>query len=164
MYKIILHLKNYYLKMNKAHGAQKGNTNGLKHGFARTVEYKTWTDIKQRCLCKTNKYYSRYGGRGIKMHNPWINSFVLFFDCVGERPSVNHSLDRIDNNGNYEPGNIRWTDYKTQGNNKRNNLNYTYNGETNSIAVWAEKYNMKYMKLYKRLITRKWPFEKSITN
>src|SRR6266446_3703940 len=81
-----------------------------KHGHAlqRSPEYRAWQDMKSRCLNPENKRYKDYGGRGIKIRQPWIDSFEAFFAYVGPRPSSRHSLHRIDNDGNYEPGNVIW--------------------------------------------------------
>lgn len=84
----------------------------------RTTEYVIWTNIIQRCTNPDNPRYSYYGGRGIRICEEWRNSFEAFRDYVGLRPK-NRSLDRIDNNGNYEPGNVRWATYSEQVRNRR---------------------------------------------
>lgn len=82
-------------------------------------EQYAWSHMKQRCFNPNNKRYKDYGGRGIKVCDEWVNDFKSFYNYIGERPSSNHSLDRIDNNGNYEPGNVRWSTYEEQNNNRR---------------------------------------------
>jgi hypothetical protein len=89
------------------------------HCMTGTVYHNLWKNIKQRCYNKNNSSYKNYGARGIKMHEPWFNDFQTFFDYIGEKPSENHSLDRINNEGNYEPGNVRWADRTTQNRNQR---------------------------------------------
>jgi len=83
-----------------------------KHGGSNTKLYGVWYAIKMRCLNKNNKRYSDYGGRGIKIYSSWEKNFSAFRDYIfaslGDKPSEDHSLDRIDNDGNYEPGNLRW--------------------------------------------------------
>lgn len=75
--------------------------------------------MKQRCLNKNRKDYRYYGGRGIRIHQPWISNFDSFLKDVGLKPSDKHSLDRIDPEGDYEPGNVRWADKTTQSRNQR---------------------------------------------
>lgn len=95
-----------------------GKLEGPK-GLTGTSEYRAWVSIKQRCTNPNNKDYENYGGRGIKMHPPWEKSFKLFLDYVGPKPSARHSIDRINNDGNYEPGNVRWASPDEQAVNKR---------------------------------------------
>lgn len=85
--------------------------------------YNLWINIKQRCLNPNNKRYKDYGGRGVTIFQPWINDFVKFeidvINEIGHKPFKHLSLDRINNNGNYEPGNIQWNDFVGQNNNRR---------------------------------------------
>lgn len=89
-----------------------------EHGMSRKKEYKSWLAMKNRCLNKGRVDYKYYGGRGIKIHPDWVYDFKAFYDYVGEAPK-DHTLDRIDANGNYEPGNVRWADKQGQNANKR---------------------------------------------
>lgn len=93
----------------------------LKHGQSgqggvRTGEYTSWHQMKQRCLNENDKRYPDYGGRGIKVYEPWLE-FTNFFKDMGSKPTEKHSIDRIDVNGNYEPSNCKWSDdYEQQRN------------------------------------------------
>lgn len=85
----------------------------LKH-YKGTPEHNSWVAMKQRCYYKGYRRYDRYGGRGIKVCDSWLESFENFYNDMGPKPSPKHSLDRIDTNGNYCPENCRWADQKTQ--------------------------------------------------
>jgi hypothetical protein len=89
------------------------------HGLARTVEYKAWQSIKERCLNTRCGFYDRYGGRGILIYEGWINDPCAFIAHMGPRPSKRHSVDRIDNMGNYVPGNLKWSTFEEQNRNRR---------------------------------------------
>ena len=79
-----------------------------------TPEWKAWQGMKQRCYNPRVKNFHRWGGRGITVCERWLHSYPNFLADMGRRPSAAHSLDRIDNDGNYEPSNCRWADRKTQ--------------------------------------------------
>ena len=118
--------------------------NGMRHGEATkrlgmTPEYRAWRGLKGRCLDSGDKEYHRYGGRGITVCQRWIESYENFLADVGRRPSEGHSLDRIDVNGNYEPGNCRWATRKEQQRNRRDNFMLTHDGRTLPVSVWAKE-------------------------
>ncbi len=89
------------------------------HGRADTLEYFSWSNMKQRCQNKKVDSYKYYGGRGITICNEWLNSFSAFLSDMGERPSKKHELDRKDSNGNYEPNNCRWATKEENNKNRR---------------------------------------------
>lgn len=91
----------------------------IKHGMAGTPEYRAWQQMRQRCSNRRHVEWRNYGGRGICVCKEWDQSFQAFYEHVGPRPSSQHSLDRIDNDGNYEPGNVRWATASEQRRNQR---------------------------------------------
>lgn len=121
--------------------------NGYKHGYAPDrgprPEYRAWINMNQRCTNPNMDRYPLYGGRGISVCSEWQHSFQTFLDYIGQRPSSDHSIDRIDSNGNYEPGNVRWADKATQSVNKRSTRWITYKDKTQSISAWARELGFK---------------------
>ena len=116
--------------------------------------YQVWANIKYRCLNPNCKAFSHYGGRGIKIYSAWIDDFQEFYNYVSKLDHFGengYSLDRIDNNGNYEPNNLRWTDQKTQLRNTRVNRIVEYQGESMTLAEAAEKFHIGYTTLQNRL-------------
>ena len=90
------------------------------HAATGSPEYVAWTSMKRRCMDPNATGFKNYGGRGIKVCDEWLNDFTAFYDHVGPRPTSKHSLDRIDNDGDYEPGNVRWATSQAQAKNRRN--------------------------------------------
>ena len=103
-----------------------------------TPEYRAWVGMIGRCTVVSNKRYAYYGGRGVKVHPQWRESFGNFYEDMGARPGPNYSIDRIDVNGDYTPTNCRWATAKQQANNRRTNVRYTAHGRTATIAQWAD--------------------------
>lgn len=90
----------------------------LIHGMRFSREYRSWQSMKQRCLNPNHIAYASYGGRGITIHTPWIDSFENFYKDMGDRPE-GYSIDRINNNDGYKPDNCKWSTHKEQSNNTR---------------------------------------------
>jgi hypothetical protein len=122
----------------------------VKHGGRNTPEYRSWHSMRDRCLCKTNRAYPDYGGRGITVCARW-NDFAKFIADMGQRPSLEHSIDRIDNDRGYEPGNCRWATRSQQQRNRRKRPRFTLNGETLTQVEWAERYGIPTRTLGARL-------------
>jgi hypothetical protein len=120
--------------------------------------YRCWTNIKQRCLNSNSQAYSNYGARGIKIYPLWEHDFNSFASYVGDRPSKKHSLDRIDNDRNYEPGNLRWATKAEQTRNSRRTRLFTYNNETRTLKEWSTVVGIPYKTLKSRL-QKKWTIE-----
>lgn len=95
------------------------------HGMHKSKEYKSWQSMKERCYNKNNKRYDKYGGRGIKVCERWLESFENFYEDIGDRPSKNHSLERTDVNKDYCLENCTWATYSTQNRNRRKNKRNT---------------------------------------
>jgi hypothetical protein len=100
----------------------------LKHGKTETPEYGIWSKIKGRCLNPTDQAFKYYGGRGVRVCDRWVGSFQAFLSDMGPRPSSGHSIDRIDNDGDYCPENCHWADSKTQQRNRRPHGKVLYPG------------------------------------
>jgi hypothetical protein len=137
-----------------------GKTNGKankKHGQTGkniTPEYRAWYGLKHRCFNEDAGQFKNYGRRGITVCERWSgpNGFENFFADVGPRPSKDHSIDRFPNNdGDYEPGNVRWATWDEQGINKRTNVNLTAFGETMPLSQWARKKGLHASMISKRL-------------
>lgn len=114
--------------------------------------YETWLNIKARCFNLNNPRFSNYGGRGIIVCDEWKNDFLSFKNWALHNGFSNVlTLDRIDVNGNYEPGNCRWISNKQQQNNRRDNIFLTYNSKTQTLAEWSEEIGIPYKTLQGRL-------------
>jgi len=139
----------------------RSGKNSRIHGMEGTPIYNVWLSMKQRCLNKNRKDYEYYGGRGIKVCKRWLK-FENFYADMGDRPK-GKSLDRIDNNGNYEPKNCRWATTIEQSNNKRNNVKITYNGKTLTISQWARMIGVDMRVIWSRINVRHWSIKKTLT-
>ena len=138
--------------------------NFYKHGKTNTRLYNIWHSMKSRCCNIKDKNYKYYGGRDIKICNEWLKDFMNFYNWAMENGyKDNLTIDRINNNGNYEPNNCRWVNIKIQSNNRRNNHYITYNGQTHTISEWSNITNIKADTIAKRLNTYNWTIEKTLT-
>jgi hypothetical protein len=127
------------------------------HGQSYSLEYKIWAAMKRRCFSESDRRYKDYGGRGITVCSEWIDSFENFIGDLGTKPGPGYSIDRIDNNGNYEPSNCRWATAKEQSLNRRPTTGrrfITFNGETKSLTDWAKTLGIKKCNLWGLLKSR----------
>lgn len=130
-------------KRMTSHGATKGGE--------KPSEFSTWCNMKQRCNDSNSKNYHRYGGRGIKVCDRWVNSYENFIADMGQKPSPKHTIDRKDNNGDYEPSNCRWATQKEQNNNTSTNRIIEYEGQKMTVSEASEKSGIKYATLLRRV-------------
>lgn len=135
-----------------------------KHNQRHTKLYEVWKSIKQRCFNPNNSSYHNYGGRGINICEEWKNDFMSFYNWSmknGYKEGL--TIDRINNDGNYEPSNCRWTTRLVQCNNTRVNKYVTINNETKSVADWCRHYNISYSLVHQRYKRFNWDIIKAIT-
>jgi hypothetical protein len=137
-------------------------THGEKSNGTPSPEYRIWGGIKTRCLNTADPAYPRYGGRGIVICDTWRDNFETFLADMGRRPSPDHSIDRIDNDGPYSPDNCRWATRMEQGRNQRTNRLITFNGETKCMREWADVTGLTEGALYRRL-QHGWSVERALT-
>jgi len=130
------------------------------HGMSSSPEYRAWRTMISRCKNPNASAYKNYGGRGISVCQRWVESFENFLSDMGRRPS-GLSIDRINNDGNYEPGNCRWATRTEQARNSRMAKPLTFRGETMCFSAWAERTGIHWLTLYKR-IKRGWSVEKAL--
>lgn len=133
------------------------------HGLTRTGIYTAWQAMKDRCLNPANAFYSDYGGRGIRVCAQWIGHFEAFAAHMGPKPSPKHQLDRHPNNdGNYEPGNVRWATPKENARKKRTSHMVEFRNERRCVADWGDVLGMPARLLSARLRAG-WPVEAAFT-
>lgn len=155
-------LCNKHYKRMRRHGDPEagGRFREPSQGQGSDPLYSIWVQMVERCTNNKHPQYKNYGARGISVSKRWIDSFLQFKKDIPPRPEGakrEFSLDRINNNGNYEPGNVRWATAKEQLRNTRHNHMITYNGETKSLVEWAECLDIKYNTLCTRILTLKMP-------
>lgn len=135
---------------SKSCGCLKSEVTGnlwRKHGGTklgkRTPEYSSWGCMRQRCTNPRNQNYHRYGGRGILVCKRWMEDFNNFLLDMGNKPSPEYELERINNNGNYDPSNCRWATRIEQANNTRQNVLLTLDGKTQNATQWASQLGIR---------------------
>jgi hypothetical protein len=133
-----------------------------RKGGYRSSEYATWTGMIQRCINPDAVGYARYGGRGVKVCRRWQNSVVAFLQDMGRKPSPLHSIERKNNNGNYEPGNCVWAIRRVQTRNRSTNNNITAFGKTFCVTDWAKALGIEPSAIAGR-IERGWTSEDAVS-
>lgn len=136
-------------------GGVKRTLHGKDHG---DKVYRAWRNAKNRVSNPRAQKYRTYGARGVTMCDEWFHSFEAFYAHVGEPPSTLHSLDRIDNEKGYEPGNVRWATAREQGLNRRTTIQLTVRGVTKPLVAWCEETGMNPATAGARF-RRGWPAE-----
>lgn len=134
------------------------NHRNADHGMSNTPTFRTWCQMRWRCSVATHPDYQRYGARGISVCERW-SDFNNFLADMGERPE-GMTIDRINVDDNYEPTNCRWANPKEQARNRRSSRMLTFNGETKSLAEWAEYLCIERKCLQMRLKT--WTLERAL--
>lgn len=142
------------LQKERASAAVKKH--GMSQGRDTTGLYLIWKNMRQRCLNPKNKRYADYGGRGIKMCDRWVESFQNFVDDMSPRPSMNHSIDRTDNDGNYCKENCQWAIDITQSRNRRVSVRVAFHGNKH-IKGLCEEIGADYYRAYDLIIRRNIP-------
>jgi hypothetical protein len=135
------------------------------HGMHSDPLYQVWQAMIKRCINCNDSRYSSYGGRGIAISGEWRHDFKAFYNHVSQLPNFRkkgYSLDRIDNDGNYEPGNVRWATTGQQNRNNRRTHLVTHNGKTQCLTDWAQEYGLNRRTFTMRL-ERGWTFERALT-
>jgi hypothetical protein len=126
-----------------------------KHGLSDTPEFNAWNQMHDRCRRQNHPAFMHYGGRGISVCERW-SDFANFLADMGERPTPKHSLDRIDNNGNYSPDNCRWALPRTQTRNQSTTVMLAHDGRTQCIMDWANELGVSHAVIWQRINTLKW--------
>lgn len=155
----------------KSCGCRQGSpTHGQTRGHkgAMTPTYSSWRSMISRCFIKSNSAYAHYQKHGITVCDRWRfgeagkNAFECFLEDAGERPGREFSIDRINNNGNYEPGNVRWATRRQQANNRRTNEFFEYLGETMTFAEVVRRTGLEKEFLRHRLLRAGWSVEQAV--
>lgn len=137
---------------------------GKTHGMTNTRLYRIWCNMKTRCYCKSDPHYERWGGRGISICTEWNSSFISFYNwAISNGYDDSLTIDRIDNDKNYEPNNCRWASLIEQANNTRRNPHYEHNGESHTMAEWARISGINRGILKDRVFKLGWSFEEAIS-
>ena len=142
---------------------EQRKTNCRTHGMSGRTELTIWRGMLSRCYDKRVEKYPIYGGRGIRVCRRWRNSFLAFYEDMGDRPSPNHSIDRINNDGDYSPENCRWATPKEQSYNRRKTLRFTWEGIARTADEWSIITGIPSGTIRYRIRGYGWTVEKALT-
>jgi len=154
-------LKNGHTKSCGCYALESVKKRSVTHGCFGQPLYGVWNSMKQRCFNKNVSSYSGYGGRGITVCGEWIEFEPFQKWAINNGYETKLTLDRIDNDGNYEPSNCRWVAHRIQANNRSSNHFLTYNKKTMTIAEWSREVGINQLALAKRL-KRGWSIERAL--
>lgn len=139
------------------------SNNFKTHQGSKTRLFKIWVGMKKRCFDVKEPAYVNYGGRGITICDDWKNDFVSFRDwALNSGYEQNLTIDRIDNNGDYEPSNCKWSSAKEQANNRRSNILFAYKGKVQNLKTWCEELSLNYKSVWSRIRQQNKSFEDAI--
>lgn len=133
----------------------------VTHGMSKSPEYRIWRAMLNRCSNPKDKLFHRYGGRGITVCDRW-HTFANFISDMGIRPSSVHTIERLDNNGNYNPENCKWATRTTQCQNTSRNRLITFRNKTLCLSEWAKRTGIKQSTIAFRLKAG-WPINRALT-
>ncbi|WP_047504238.1 MULTISPECIES: hypothetical protein [Staphylococcus] len=154
-WEVVCHCGNKFVTIgnNLQKGTTKscGCTQNIKHGDSKKRLYRIWINMIRRCSIETETHFNRYGGRGIKVCDEWVDNYLEFKEWAMKNGyDEKLSIDRIDNNGNYTPENCRWVDVKTQSNNRETNVLIKYQGVERTLKEWCTLLNLNYNTVHYR--------------
>ena len=152
-------------KTKVIHGKQKScgcQQNPKIHGYSRTRTYEIWKRMRQRCNNPNSSNTETHYNRGIKVCDRW-NKFENFLEDMGKVPKGDFSIERINNNGNYELLNCKWATRKEQNNNRRSNKILIFQGDSKTLRQWCDKLNLNYRTIQNRINSYGWSIEKALT-
>lgn len=134
-----------------------------KTGVHHRPEYRVWVRMKERCYDPKRHNFGSYGGRGIVVCDRWLGSFAAFFEDMGERPSSGHSIERDNNDGNYESSNCRWATMVEQRRNTRRTVYVERDGQLVKLVEFVEELGLSIYTVYSRVVKMGWDLDSALT-
>jgi hypothetical protein len=143
-------------------GCLRKESTSTQSGLATSDAYQCWHSMVTRCVNTDHVAYSRYGGAGISVCREWLYDFPAFLSHIGARPSLAHSIDRVDNSKGYEPGNVRWATRNEQAANRKTTSVVEYQGVSNPLPMLARAHGLSPKLVYRRVFVSGWSVEKAL--